>query len=154
MESSLTGRRFKQAATEAANRAEATAHLIRCSYRVYRPEADIEGEDLVLRLPQGALVPVQLKPRLYVDGPRYAGLGLYMLFPIGIFTPAEPRPWFLAEHDPLFDEVQSRHGHTPGWTGRWHNAHPSAVLRNYLKPFRIKPPAEPEPLVTIARYPN
>lgn len=45
--------RFEQAATEAANRAEVTALLIRYGYRVYRPEADIEGEVLVLRLPLG-----------------------------------------------------------------------------------------------------
>ena len=32
---------------EAANRAEATAILIRGGYRVYRPEADVSGEDLV-----------------------------------------------------------------------------------------------------------
>lgn len=139
--------RFNQAAIEAANRAEATVLLIRCGYRVYRPEADIDGEDLVLRFPGGALVPVQLKPRVYVDGSRYAGLGLYMLFPIGPFTPAEPRPWFLAEHDPLFKEVQKRHGHTPGWTGRWHNAHPSAALRSYLEPLRIKASAQPMPPV-------
>jgi hypothetical protein len=31
---------------EAANRAEATALLIRAGYRVYRPEADGYGEDL------------------------------------------------------------------------------------------------------------
>ena len=33
---------------EAANRAEATALLIRADYRVYRPEADCYGEDLVV----------------------------------------------------------------------------------------------------------
>jgi hypothetical protein len=32
---------------EAANRAEATALLIRAGYRVYRPEADCYGEDLI-----------------------------------------------------------------------------------------------------------
>src|SRR5216684_1055687 len=38
---------------EAANRAEATALLIRAGYRVYRPEADGYGEDLVVRTPSG-----------------------------------------------------------------------------------------------------
>ena len=38
---------------EAANRAEATALLIRSGYRVYRPEADCFGEDLILRTPSG-----------------------------------------------------------------------------------------------------
>ena len=32
---------------EAANRAEVTAILIRAGYRVYRPDADVSGEDLV-----------------------------------------------------------------------------------------------------------
>jgi hypothetical protein len=54
---------------EAANRAEVTALLIRSGYRVYRPEADVHGEDLVLRAPpsddlrQGDLRAVQLKGR-------------------------------------------------------------------------------------------
>lgn len=141
--------RFSQATTEAANRAEATALLIRSGYRVYRPEADIDGEDLVLRLPDGALIPVQLKPRVYVDGSRYGGLGLYMLFPIGLFEPREPRPWFLTLHDPLFDAVKLRHGHTPGWNGRWHNAHPSKFLRDYLASFQIRTPAEPGDVRTV-----
>ena len=33
---------------EAANRAEATAILMRAGYRVYRPEADVSGENLVI----------------------------------------------------------------------------------------------------------
>ena len=60
-ETDQTSTRFRHAATEAANRAEATALLIRCGYRVYRPEADIEGEDMVVRLPTGPLFAVQLK---------------------------------------------------------------------------------------------
>ncbi|GJD86682.1 hypothetical protein BHAOGJBA_0177 [Methylobacterium hispanicum] len=139
-----TTKRFSQAAIEAANRAEATALLIRCGFRVYRPEADIEGEDLVLRQPAGMLIPVQLKPRIYVDGQRYSGLGLFMLFPLGPFTPAAPRPWFLTPHDPLYAEVEKRHGHTPKWTGRWHSAYPGSALREYLAPFEVTPPAEPE----------
>jgi phosphoglycolate phosphatase-like HAD superfamily hydrolase len=55
---------------EAANRAEATALLIRCGYRVYRPEADVEGEDLVVRTPDGDLLAVQLKSRITVDDAR------------------------------------------------------------------------------------
>lgn len=55
---------------EAANRAEATALLIRYGYRVYRPEADVSGEDLVIRTPEGALVAVQLKSRLTVNFPN------------------------------------------------------------------------------------
>ncbi len=52
---------------EAANRAEATALLIRAGYRVYRPEADCYGEDLVVRTPTGELRAVQLKSRPTVD---------------------------------------------------------------------------------------
>ncbi len=40
---------------EAANRAEATAILIRTGFRVYRPEADVSGEDIVIRTPDGEL---------------------------------------------------------------------------------------------------
>jgi hypothetical protein len=58
---------------EAANRAEATALLIRSGYRIYRPEADVHGEDLVLRAPSGGLLPLQLKGRPTVDWPRYGG---------------------------------------------------------------------------------
>jgi hypothetical protein len=71
---------------EAANRAEATALLIRAGYRVYRPEADVHGEDLVLRAPssddlrQGDLRPVQLKGRPTVAR-KYEGKGIWMLFP-------------------------------------------------------------------------
>jgi hypothetical protein len=136
--------RFDQAAIEAANRAEVTALLIRCGFRVYRPEADIEGEDLVLRLPDGALGAAQLKPRIYVDRARYGGLGLRMLFPVGPFTPAAPRPWFLVPHDPLFAEVERWHGGTPKWTGRWHAARPSPNLRDFIAQYQIKPAAEPE----------
>jgi hemolysin activation/secretion protein len=46
---------------EAANRAEVTAVLIRAGYRVYRPEADVSGEDLVIRIPEGELRSVQMK---------------------------------------------------------------------------------------------
>jgi hypothetical protein len=45
---------------EAANRAEATALLIRAGYRVHPPEADCYGEDLVVRTPSGEVLPLQL----------------------------------------------------------------------------------------------
>ena len=136
--------RFDQAAIEAANCAEVTALLIRCGYRVYRPEADIESEDLVLRLPDGTLGAAQLKPRIYVDQPRYGGLELCMLFPVGPFTPVAPRPWFLVPHDPLFLKVERWHGGTPKWTGWWHAARPGPGLRDYLAPLQIWPATEAE----------
>jgi hypothetical protein len=66
---------------EAANRAEATALLIRAGYRVYRPEADVSGEDLVVRTPQGELRAVQMKGRPTVDWRRYGGVNVWMLVP-------------------------------------------------------------------------
>jgi len=64
------------AVTEAANCAEVTALLIRCGYRVYRSEADIDGEDMVVRTPGGALRCVQLKGRPYVEWKRYGSRDL------------------------------------------------------------------------------
>ena len=58
---------------EAANRAEATALLIRVGYRVYRPEADCYGEDLILRTPDGKLRAVQLKASPDVNWKKYGG---------------------------------------------------------------------------------
>lgn len=52
---------------EAANRAEVTALLILSGHRVYRPEADGYGEDLIHRTPNGDLRAVQLKGRPTVD---------------------------------------------------------------------------------------
>ena len=66
---------------EAANRAEATAILIRAGYRVYRPEADVSGEDLVVRTPDGELRLVQMKSRPTVELRRYGGKNIWMLFP-------------------------------------------------------------------------
>jgi hypothetical protein len=67
---------------EAANRAEVTALLIRAGYRVYRPEADCYGEDLILRDREGTLHAVQLKSRPTVDPARYGGdRRMLMLFP-------------------------------------------------------------------------
>jgi hypothetical protein len=64
---------------EAANRSEATALLIRAGYRVYRPEADCYGEDLVVRTPSGDLFPAQLKSRPTADQNRYGGGPIWML---------------------------------------------------------------------------
>jgi hypothetical protein len=66
---------------EAANRAEAAAILIRAGYRVYRPETDVHGEDLVIRSPEGVLRSVQMKGRPAVEWKRYGGKTIWMLFP-------------------------------------------------------------------------
>lgn len=139
----VTSPRFKQAATEAANRAEATALLIRYGYRVYRPEADIEGEDLVLRLPTGTLIGVQLKPRPLVDWKRYGGRGLWMLFPDRGYSPDAARSWFLIPHDLFFEWVTERHGKSAGWDKHWSYPHVSKALSTFLASYELRPPAEP-----------
>ena len=79
---------------EGANRAEATALLIRCGYRVYRPEVDFEGEDLVLRTPKGKLRVAQMKGVARVEWAKYGGRNIWMLFPSAKFVPNEPRLWY------------------------------------------------------------
>lgn len=117
---------------EAANRAEATALLIRAGYRVYRPEADVSGEDLVVRTPQGELRVVQMKGRPTVDWRRYGGLNVWMLFPDP--KGCKPgRPWFLIHHDELFAWVKERHGAAPGWNDAWSYPALSAALRAFLE---------------------
>jgi hypothetical protein len=120
---------------EAANRAEATALLIRAGYRVYRPEADVHGEDLILRDPSGPLLPVQLKGRPTVDWPRYGGKSIWMLFP-------DPqgrlgRPWYLVRHDVFFGWVKNRHCTAPGWQNKWSYPSLSTDLKEFLEEFRI-----------------
>lgn len=127
---------------EAANRAEATARLIRAGYRVYRPEADVSGEDLVIRTPDGELRPVQLKGRPSVDIARYGGRRIWMLFP----DPSgclPGRPWYFVPHDELFAWVKNRHGTAPGWNDSWSYPTISVALREFLRPF-VLPCAEPE----------
>ncbi|MES0199757.1 hypothetical protein [Mesorhizobium sp. M0011] len=98
---------------EAANRAEVTALLIRSGYRVYRSEADIDGEDLVVRTPGGELIAVQLKGRPLVDWKRYGDRGIWMLFPSQKYEAGKARDWYLVPHDQFFAWVKNRHGHAP-----------------------------------------
>ena len=122
---------------ESANRAEATAILIRAGYRVYRPEADVSGEDLVIRTPEGQLRSVQMKARPVVELRRYGGHEIWMLFP----DPAgrrPGRPWFLIEHDEFFEWVKARHGHTAGWTDAWSFPRINTELRNFLQAFKVQ----------------
>ena len=141
-EHDLSLARFRQAATEAANRAEVTALLIRCGYRVYRPEADIEGEDLVIRHPTGALFAVQLKGSPIVDCRRYGGRGLWLLCPSAAYTPSVPRSFFLLPHDPFFDWVKTRHGHAPSWADHWRYPAISKALAAFLAEYQVRPSAE------------
>lgn len=134
--------KLKPAAIEAANRAEATSLLIRCGYRVYRPEADVAGEDLVVRTPAGDLNGVQLKSRVLVDWKKYGGIDLLMLFPADKFVPEKPRPWFLIPHDTLFAWVKDRHGMAKGWTDSWSYPGAGKDLQAFLAPYQVRPPAE------------
>jgi hypothetical protein len=120
---------------EAANRAEATAILIRAGYRVYRPEADVKGEDLIVRTPSDELRAVQLKARAEVDWSRYGGRQIWMLFPDQGGIPG--RAWFLVEHDRLFDWMKQRHAAAPKWNDYWSNPKLSAELRAFLQPFTL-----------------
>jgi hypothetical protein len=121
---------------EAANRAEATALLIRAGYRVYRPEADVSGEDLVVRTPDGELRAVQMKSRACVDLKRYGNRTIWMLFPeSGGSIPG--RKWYFVPHDLLFDWVKQRHGNAPGWNNAWSYPSIGSGLRAFLQPYAI-----------------
>jgi hypothetical protein len=128
---------------EAANRAEATSILIRGGNLVYRPEADVSGEDLVIRRPNGKLLKVQLKGRPMVNWKLYGGNSIWMLFPdpIGDFR---GRSWFLIEHDNLFKWFERKHGTTDGWINRsnkqeseWSEKRLSTELRKYLECYML-----------------
>ena len=135
---------------EAANRAEVSVILIRGNnYRVYRPEADVSGEDLVIRKPHGELLLVQMKGRPMVHWSLYGGHKMWMLFP----DPAGDipgRPWFLIKHDELFDWFKKHHGAAPGWAQRadahlaeWSERRLTDGLRGFLRPFMLTPPSRP-----------
>ena len=122
---------------EAANRAEATALLIRAGYRVYRPEADCYGEDLILRIRSGELRTVQLKSRPTVDWKRYGGQSLWMLFPGPQIGTGLARKWFLVPHDELYKWVKNRHRHAPKWNDAWSYPSISRALGRFLDDFAV-----------------
>jgi len=128
---------------EAANRAEITARLIRLGYKVYRPEADSGGEDLVLRTPKGNLLSVQLKGRPSVDQKKYGGdRSIWMLFPDPKGDWKLGRSWFLVPHCKLFEWFKSRHGHTvsmregEGWSENGISVEMREFLHKYSLPTR------------------
>jgi hypothetical protein len=140
----MAGKKLTSNEIEAANRAEATAILIRGGFRVYRPEADVSGEDLVIRKPDGELLSVQMKGRPMVHWSLYGGHKMWMLFPdpSGIL---HGRPWFLIRHDELFHWFKEHHGAVPGWAQRanahlaeWSERRLSDDLRKYLQPFMLR----------------
>jgi hypothetical protein len=120
---------------EAVNRAEATALLIRTGYRVYRPEADCDGEDLILRTASGEFYPVQLKARPTVDLKKFGKKGLWMLFPGSKLSTEIPRNWYLVPHDLFHRWVKVKHGHTPKWNDTWSYPKISKKLGAFLSDF-------------------
>lgn len=113
-----SGTKLSSNEIEAANRAEVTALLIRAGYRVYRPEADCYGEDLVLRAPDGKLLPTQLKSCPDVNWKKYGKRSLWMLFPDP--KSSNPRKWFLVPHDRFYEWAKEKHGRAPKWRDAWH----------------------------------
>ncbi|MHB1960348.1 MAG: hypothetical protein ACYCO5_15145 [Acidobacteriaceae bacterium] len=150
---------IKDEETEAANRAEITALLIREHYRVYRPEADCYGEDLVLRfpdnpaknqfpsgklLPYGQLQVVQLKSRPTVDKKYKNYPSLWMLFPDPKKIPASGREWFLVPHKDLYEWMEKEHGHTKSMRkegGGWSCPYIPKNLLTFLKNFIVIDPS-------------
>jgi len=123
---------------EAANRAEASALLIRLGYKVYRPEADDDGEDLILRSPEGGLITVQLKARLHAEWSKYGGKGIWMLFPSAPWQQEVARDWYLVPHDALHEKLAERHGHTASFRqGRWTSMTPAKWLLEWLAPYEL-----------------
>jgi hypothetical protein len=120
---------------EAVNRAEATALLIRTGFRVYRPEADCDGEDLILRTPRGEFHPVQLKARPTVDLNKFGKKGLWMLFPGPKTATGTTRSWYLVPHDLFHGWVKARHGHAPKWHDAWSYPTMSKKLSAFLSEF-------------------
>jgi hypothetical protein len=126
---------------EAANRGEVTSLLIRSGYRVYRPEADVSGEDLVIRKPNGELASVQMKSRPTVNGAKYGDRKIWLLFPDpkGL---APGRDWFLIEHDKLFAWWKERHGTAPCWDDGWSVRGLTGDLKRFLHDFTLRAQSE------------
>jgi hypothetical protein len=109
--------KYNGAIIEAANRAEVTALLIRCGYQVYRPESDINGEDLVVKSKKGKMRAVQLKGRLTIDESKYLNKNIWMLFPSQVYKFGVKREWFLIPHDILCNYIHDHY--TVRSKGRW-----------------------------------
>lgn len=142
MKHTATSKRLTSNEIEAANLAEATALLIRAGFRVYRPEADCDGEDLILRenrKPSGKLLVVQLKSRPTVNRKKYGGRSLWMLFPDPKSNTALDRKWFLVPHDRLYEEMKRWHEHTAKWNETWSEKRVSKKLGLFLKKFTVIP---------------
>lgn len=122
---------------EAANRAEITARLIRLGYRVYAPEVDSHGEDLVIRSPKNDLLSVQMKGRPTVNKNKYGGRrNIWMLFPDPTGQ-SFVREWYLIPHKILYKWMRMKHGKASGWDGNWSDPKISKELKKLLHPYRV-----------------
>jgi hypothetical protein len=136
-EADQPGRRLREAIVDAANRAEATAFLIRSGYKVYCPEADCDGEDLVVQHPSGELRAVRIKARPIVDWKRYGARRLWMLFPSAPYDHTALRGWFLILHDHFYNWVERRHLSAPKWASHWSYPIISEDLRAFLGEWEL-----------------
>jgi hypothetical protein len=127
---------------EAQNLAEVTAILLSKNYMVYRPEADIDGVDIVLKNPKGELIKCQLKGRSHVESNKYGKRDIWMLFP----QKGEPfkRNWYLIKHDELLKIQKNRHGKAPKWNdslkGEYWTEEVGVKLSDILEEFSIYKP--------------
>jgi hypothetical protein len=127
---------------EAANRAEATALLIRQGYRVFSPEADVEGVDFVVRTPDSELRPVQLKGRPTADIARYGSASIWILFPEPGQVPFR-RKWFLVPHELLLAYVKERRRSEKPLKGRSMSSIPKPLAKLIAK-FEVLYPTQPD----------
>ncbi len=134
---------MKSNEVEPANRAEVTALLISAGYRVYRPEADIDGEDLILCTPAGRLVRVQQKPCRSVDHVRYEKRDLWMLLS-GPSGRVPGRAWYLVEHDILLNYFL-----TLSQKGLWSGRLFPATFDSSATQFVVKPPPRSRVMPTL-----
>lgn len=127
------------AVTEAINRCEVTIHLLQKGYMVFRPEADVDGVDFVVRTPDGKYLSCQQKSRCIVQPEKYGGKSIWMIFP-GKGKPLH-RDWYLIEHDRLFTIQKRKHGSAPDWKnktkGEFWSEPVGKSLAEELKGYRI-----------------
>lgn len=128
---------------EASNRAEVSALLLGRGFMLYRPEADAEGIDFLVRTPEGKFLKCQLKGRAYIEKKKYGDRDICMVFPGkgGAFE----REWYLVPHDTLYLILKGKHGSAPQWLhpiyGEYWHTPVSAELANQLTQYAIKSPA-------------
>ena len=122
---------------EAVNRNEVTAILLSLGYMVYKPEADVDGIDFIIKTPTDNILKCQLKSRSWVEWDRYGGKNIFMIFP-GIGEVMK-RDWYLVAHDKLFIIQKKQHGHANKWAnkgGFWHSP-VNPKLAELIKDYKI-----------------